>query len=434
MDSGGRIALPAYLRLLRGNANFRKLWLAQMVSEMGDWMYIVAIYNRLLEATGGSAKSIGFAFVLQVLPQMLVSPLAGVLNDRLSRRAVMIFSDWARAAIVAAMLFAQHSPMIWLIYVLLFLETVFWALFEPARSAAIPNVVDEKDVVVANSMASITWSFNFAVGFSIGGFIAAMAGREAVFVINVFSFVLSAVLIARMRFPEPHLEQLPALRARDLANFTPIVEGVQYVSRDRRLLATLLVKFGLGFMGANWVLVTILGERKFPVHLPGVDPASAGMLGMSILMGSRGLGALIGPLVGTWLAGRDETRMRYGILLGFLAASAGYLLLGQADSALIAAAVLILGHSGGSVIWVFSTTLLQTNSLDRFRGRVFSAEFAFMTLSMSVSSASAGALIDAGVRVETVVSSVGAVMLVPGAGWLLAQRLWNRQPAPPESP
>ncbi len=433
MDSGGRITLPAYAKLLRGNANFRNLWLAQMVSEMGDWMYIVAIYNRLLEATGGSAKSIGFAFVLQVLPQMLVAPMAGVLNDRLSRRTVMIISDWARAAIVAAMLFAQHSQMIWLIYVLLFLETVFWALFEPARSASIPNVVSEKDVVVANSMASITWSFNFAVGFSIGGFIAALAGRNAVFVINVLSFVLSAILITRMRFREPHLENLPALRARELADFSPITAGVRYVSEDKRLLATLLVKFGLGFMGANWVLVTMLGERKFPIHFSGVNPESAGMIGMSVLMGSRGLGALIGPLIGTWLAGHNQARMRFGILLGFLAASTGYLLLGHAASVPIACLALILGHSGGSVIWVFSTTLLQINSLDSFRGRVFSAEFAFMTLSMSVSSAAAGVLVDAGVPLDTVVTSVGAVMLIPGAGWLAAQRLWRHRGPQPES-
>ena len=73
------------LQLVRGNRNFRLLWLAQMVSEIGDWLYAVAIYSLMLELTG-SAQAVALAVVLQVLPQLLVAPTAGVLNDRLSRR------------------------------------------------------------------------------------------------------------------------------------------------------------------------------------------------------------------------------------------------------------------------------------------------------------------------------------------------------------
>ena len=95
-----------YLALLRANRNFRLLWIAQVISEIGDWFYTVAIYSLLLEYTG-SAKSIALAFTLQVLPQFVCSPSAGVINDRLSRRSVMIFADYARAAIVACMLFVR---------------------------------------------------------------------------------------------------------------------------------------------------------------------------------------------------------------------------------------------------------------------------------------------------------------------------------------
>ena len=121
MESSERISYPDYVRLLRTNANFRRLWFAQIVSEIGDWMYTVAIYAQLLRLTG-LASSISFAFILQVLPQALVSPMAGVLNDRVSRRRLMIIADLARAGIVALMLLAQYRQMIWLIYMLLFLE------------------------------------------------------------------------------------------------------------------------------------------------------------------------------------------------------------------------------------------------------------------------------------------------------------------------
>lgn len=427
-SGGGKVTLGSYVRLVRTNRNFRRLWLAQVISEIGDWMYTVAIYSHLLALTGGAAKSIGLAFTMQVLPQMLVSPMAGALNDLMSRRQVMIISDIARAIIVALMLVAQRMEAITFIYVLLFLETVFWATFEPGRNAVIPNITEGDDTLTANSLSSITWSFNFAVGFSIGGFIAALAGMQAVFVLNSLSFLASAVLIARTKFREPHLEHLPPFRVSALLDFSPVLEGIRYVSSDMRLLATMLVKTGLGFMGANWVLVTMLGERKFPITFAGLDPKSAGMMGMSILMGARGFGALIGPSIGTFVAGHVQRRLRTGIIFGFAMSASGYMLLGQSPALLPAALCLVLAHAGGSIIWVFSTTLLQMNSEDKFRGRVFSAEFAFMTLSMSLSSMLAGIFIDRNVPLESVVTYAGGLMLLPGVGWALAQRLWREQP------
>ena len=100
--TAGPVSLTAYLRLLRSNRNIRLLWFAQMVSEIGDWLYSVAIYSLLLDMTG-SAKAVAMAVVLQVLPQFFIAPLAGVVNDRLSRKKVMIFADLARAVIVLGM-------------------------------------------------------------------------------------------------------------------------------------------------------------------------------------------------------------------------------------------------------------------------------------------------------------------------------------------
>jgi Na+/melibiose symporter-like transporter len=123
-----------YWRLIRGNRNFRLLWLAQIVSEIGDWLYAVVLYDMLLQSTG-KAGSVATAVVLQVLPQVLVSPVAGVVNDRLSRRTVMILTDIGRCIIIAAMLFVIRGGQLWMVYPLLLLETVMWAFFEPGRSA-----------------------------------------------------------------------------------------------------------------------------------------------------------------------------------------------------------------------------------------------------------------------------------------------------------
>src|SRR5258708_9221290 len=160
------VRLRDYPRLIGTNRNFRLLWIAQIVSEIGDWFYAVAIYSMLLGYTG-KAQAVALAFVLQGLPQFFVAPTAGVLNDRLSRRRVMMFADWTRAAIVLCMLLVRGPQMVWLLYLLLFLETLMWTLLEPWRSAVIPNILRKDRVVAANRLSSTTWSMNFPIGFAL---------------------------------------------------------------------------------------------------------------------------------------------------------------------------------------------------------------------------------------------------------------------------
>src|SRR5690242_14567276 len=280
--------LRSYLSLVRGNRNFRLLWLAQIISELGDWFYNLAITTLLLELTGNRAESVGLAIVLQVLPQTLVAPAAGAINDRISRRGIMIGADIARFFIVLGMLLPRTPGMVWLVYPLLCIETVAAAFFEPAHSAVIPNIVAEADVLAANALASITWSFCLTAGAGLGGLTQVLLGRDAVFILNAFSFLGSAWLIRRMRFAEPHTEGLPPVRARELIDFSPVLEGARYIRRDPRLFATVFVKGGIGLLGANNVLLPILGQRVFPVHWPGLDTARQATLGMSLLMGARG--------------------------------------------------------------------------------------------------------------------------------------------------
>src|SRR5689334_36802 len=116
------ITLGAYWRLVRANRNFRRLWLAQIVSEIGDWFYTLSIYTLLLQLTG-HASSVALALVLQVLPQTFAGPTAGIVNDRISRKKVMIAADLIRAVIVFSMLLVRSRGVVWLVYPLLLAET-----------------------------------------------------------------------------------------------------------------------------------------------------------------------------------------------------------------------------------------------------------------------------------------------------------------------
>jgi predicted MFS family arabinose efflux permease len=312
--------------------------------------------------------------------------------------------------------------MAWLVYPLLLCETLGAAFFEPARSAVIPNIVPEGEVLRANALSSVTWSFCLAVGASLGGVVAVLFGRDTVFVLNALSFLASAWLTARMQFQEPHAAGLPRLRPSDLFNFKPVMEGVRYIRADPRLCATVFVKAGIGLLGANNVLLPILGQRVFPVRLAGVDAGRGAILGMSLLMGARGVGSLLGPLISGRWAGDKYARLRYGILAGFVLASAGYVVLGASASLVIAILAVVVAHGGSSTNWVFSTTLLQMYSADRFRGRVFAADYGLCMLGISTSSYLAGVGLDLGISVRTAASVIGAVMLLPAAAWAITLR------------
>jgi len=416
-------SLAAYGRLLRDNRDFRNLWCAQIVSEIGDWFFAIAVYSLLLEYTG-QAKSVGLAVVLQLLPQVFMAPFAGILNDRLNRRSVMIFADLARFFIILAMLLVRGPELVWLIYALLFLETTMWALFEPGRQAIIPKLCSSRDeVLAANALSSMTWSFNLAVGASIGGLVAWQFGRDTVFIIDAFTFLLSIWFLRRISVRETHADHLPRLHVRDLFDYSPMIEGLRYVARDPRTLATLLVKTGMGVLGAHWVILPMLGERVFVIK-------DSGALSMSLLMGARGVGALIGSLMSGYLGRNDPARMRGIIFWGFLLVSVSYIALGAAPSLALACLAVVAGHAGTSLNWVFSTTMLQQMTDDRFRGRVFSADFGGLFLMMAAVSFLASSLVDMGYSIRAVAAATGLLGLLPAALWALAQRrLW-----PPSRP
>src|SRR6202030_1559245 len=331
------ISVASYVRLIGANGNFRRLWLAQIVSEIGDWFYTLSIYTLLLQLTG-HASSVALALVLQVLPQTFVGPTAGVINDRLRRKHVMIAADLVRFGVVLAMLFVRSRSMVWLVYPLLLAETLIGAFFETHRRAVIPNIAAKGEVLIANTLSSATWSVNLLIGASVGGVVAAFFGRDAVFILNALSFLASAVLIGGMRFAEPHAESAAPLRPRDLVDFSPVLEGIRYVRNHRTLLPTVFAKAGELMIGPSWVIFTVMGEREFALHWRGMDAARGAMLGMSILLGGRGLGAMIGPLVVARGAARNDRRLQLGILFGYLTVAVGYGVLGSARTVWTAAA------------------------------------------------------------------------------------------------
>ena len=406
-----------YWSLLRSNRNFRRLWLAQLVSELGDWFYMLAIYDLLLARTHrGSA--VGWAIIIQTLPWFFMTPFAGYVADRFPRRALMIAADIFRGFIVLGMLLSLVSTDARLIYLLLGVEVIFSSLFEPARSAILPNVVSGDEILPANALSSSTWAFALAMGAALGGAVTALMGRNVAFVTDSLSFFVSAFLILRIRVHESHAKPMRRLSESVSDATASVREGVAYLRENGKVLMLVLSKTGIGLLGGSLLLLVIFGERIFPV-------AGHGALAVGLLYAARGVGSGIGPLIGDRLTGGIQNTMWRSIGISFFVTGAAYIAFSCSPTLVLALLFLLIANMGTSNIWVMSTSLLQLNTPDNVRGRVFSLDFGALMLMIAISNYLMGLGLDTwGLTARQLAGALGFVMIVPGILWMVALRWW----------
>jgi MFS family permease len=275
-------------------------------------------------------------------------------------------------------LFVRRADQIWLIYVLTVLQLGLATFFEPAKTAAIPSIVEDRELLSANAISSVTWSAMLTLGAAIGGLITDRFGTDVAFVLDAGTYLLSAALIASIRVPKREKRKRQKISVSRLLGIRETIEGIKYVKERPRVLALLLVKPAWGLGGGILTLLAVFGERIFPI-----GQGAAG--GIGVLFAARGIGTAVGPIVARRISGEGEKRMQTSIGIAFLIGGAFYIAFGSSTSFILALIVLGIAHCGGSILWVFSTVMLQRNVVDSFRGRVFAAEMALLTLTMAAS-------------------------------------------------
>ena len=387
---------------------------------MGDWFNTIALYAIILNLTG-SGRDVGLLLVARFLPSFLFGPLSGVVADRFSRRTIMIVSDVLRAIVVLGFLFVRRADQLWLVYVLTVLQLGLSTFFEPAKTAAIPSIVEDRELVAANAISSVTWSVMLTLGAAMGGVITGWFGTDVAFILDALTYVLSAVLIASIRVPKRKRRERQKLNLGRLLGITETIEGIRYVKNRPRVLALLLVKPAWGLGGGILTLLAVFGERIFPV-------GKSAAAGIGVLFAARGIGTAVGPIVARRIAGEGKKQMENSIGIAFLIGGAFYMAFGASTSFVLALIVLGIAHTGGSILWVFSTVLLQRAVVDNFRGRVFAAEFALLTLTMAASNYVTGELLDRfRISPRLVTIGIGAFFLVPGIVWFITERWWDKE-------
>lgn len=412
--------------MLRRNPQVRRLWFAQIVSELGDWLNFVALV-QLIQTFSNSARDTGLLIILQMMPMVIFSPIAGVVADRFDRRKVMIIADLLRAVIVLGFLLIDRPERLWMLYVLAGMQFTVTSFFEPSRAALIPNLASKEELLAANGLSSVTWSVMLAVGGGLGGLISGLVSNRAAFIVDAASFLTSATLLLRINNHRGQSDLAPSTLKADL---NPSDLDIDYQSKDQSedkslwlvlkylwqrpdVLSVLLVKSGICITaGGVWLLSIIYGQKVFPV---GKD----GSLSVGLFYCVHGLGAIVGAvLTGRFFRENGPDPLK-GIQLAFLFRSGFFLLWGAAINILFATSSVMCVTACGSLLWVMSTTLLQRLCHDSIRGRIFALENAACTLAMAISITLTGRMIDVWQM------SASKATLVTSAMALLIAILWS---------
>ncbi len=428
-----------YLSLLRGNRNFRNLWLGSVISQFGDWFNVIASAELITRLTD-SGIALSYLFLARFLPLFVLSPVAGVLADRFDRRHIMVLSDVLRGVTVLGFLLVREPGDVWLFYLLTIVQFSLSALFTPARGASLANVVPPGQLVAANALDSLTWSTMLALGAFLGGVVAALFGAEAAFVADAASFGLSAVFISRVVLTTAGRDtryeirdtssehSAPPSRISNLVSRFAFLDGFRYLWREPFILGIALAKAGGSLVwGAINVLEITYANELFPLsgaeRFGVADPGTA-TLGLIYVV--SGLGTGVGPLfMRRWL-GDAPRRLMLGVSLGFLAMTVGTAWLAIVDGLGPLLMATVARTLGTGTLWVFSSALLQTIVPDRFRGRVFSFEFAALTLTQSISTLAGGYLLDTvGLSMQGVMAVMGGVSLLTSAAWVAFHRRYR---------
>lgn len=416
---------PASFRaLLRCHPQYRRLFASRTISLLGDWFNLLALLALLRELGHHDATATGGAVILKFLPVALVGPLAGVLADRWPRRRLMIGCDLARCVLVLAMFAAPLWPRAAAGYLLAltFLQTVFAAIGEPARSAAIPDTVPGSALATANRLSVIGWSATYTFGAAVGGLVTAAVGWRIALAIDALSYLASIACVARLRLPPPARHERD-LDATALFGGRDMRDALRFLARRRSVLRLLWIKVGWGLGGAMTVLLTLLGGGPLVGSL-------GGKLTIPLLFVGRGVGMGLGPLVQRWWGADQERRRAHAIAAGFLLYAGAYtavplaLWLSPARALWCVLALVLAGSIGESTLFVQSTLLLQRALPDRLRGRVLALDIGASTVICAAVTTAYSMALDAGwIALRTLPGWLGGGLFGAGLIWIgLARR------------
>ncbi len=345
----------AYLDVVRSPRYF-PLWLGQLLSSFGDTLHYIALVVLVYQLTG-QGIAVAALVAAEIVPVLLLGPIAGVIIDRFSRKGVLIGADLVRAALALSLVWPQGTWHAYLVAAGIAGSNTF---FNATAQTVIPALTTEEQRLAANSVAFSTGRLVQIIASATAGGLIAVVGTGPAFALNAASFIVSALLVARLPIPV-HAGQLAGETTRGLGSYVDDArDGLRYALRDS-FVSRLLVVQSLASLavGGTSAMLVVLAER----HL-GLSPA-----GFAWLIGAIGLGALLGPFIPNTLA-RDYRDARW-LFVPYVIRGVGDVLIAVFTPLPIALLIMfVYGLNTSTGVVVFSTTI-QGMVPDSVRGRVF---------------------------------------------------------------
>ena len=402
-----------YLRLF-ANRNFSLLWTGQLISLIGDRIHVVAL--GALVAGRGSDLEVGITFAMTAVPSIFFGPLAGVLVDRWDRRRTMIACDLVRAALVLAVPLA-FEVHIGLVYAIAFALATVTLLFRPAKTAVIPAVVGDRDLVAANSALSVPETAADLIGFPIAGLIvtALSSVLGAAFVLDAGTYVVSAVLLWAMILPRQVAELTERISVGAL--WHEMAEGFSFLWRQPVLRSnTLLSTLAQVAVGAE-IVVSLIYAR---------DVVDRGALSFEQIYALLLTALAVGSVAAGIVVGAIGDRFPKGpmVIVGFIGMGLALVFTGLVTDPILAMVAFFAGGAFNMVFIIPTVTLFQELTPQRLMGRVVSSRqalvFGSIAASMGLSGYLSGVIGPASVLVIS-----GAICAAAGAIGILIPSMRN---------
>ena len=395
-----------YLQLLKSNKQYRRLWTASVTSMLGEWFNTIALFLLIFKYTE-SEFLLGILFTIRMLCFALLQPISGLLADRINRKSIMIVSNLAQVVLALCFLFVNGPEDIWWMLWLSGLMMLLHGAYVTAERAALPNIVSKENLSTANALDAASWSSALCIGAMLGGIVVDLYGTDAAFIIDSFTFLLSAILLAPIALPQSISDEMkgPLLKTA----FSNIRNGVKRTLRESRLLRIVFAKASWNVAGGGLAGVFLVVGGS---NVDGFGIA----IGFGLFFFARGIGTGIGPIMARKFLTNEE---KWPLLIGQLVVLSGlfYFMVGLTlDINLWLTVLLImLAHSASGANWVLSTILTQMWVEDEVRGRVFSIDMLIMSIAFSISSASAGFMLEYGVlNLQNGFLSFSVLMMLSG--------------------
>ena len=377
------MASRTYLQLVRENKAFRRLWIAAVISMLGQWFNTIALFLLILEYTG-SEFLLGLLFTVRMAGFAILQPFIGLLADRYNRKSLMIVSNLMQAVLALCFLLVEDgNDIVWMIG-LSGVMMILHGVYMTAERAALPNLVSEEDLATAGALEAASWSTALCMGAMLGGVVVSILGTDAAFIIDSFTFIFGTLFLLKLTIPQTIDEKMKG----------PLFStGIQNIKFGWKRIRSQPALFRIVFAKASW---NIAGGGLAGVYLVlmGADVDGFGAaFGFGLFFFARGLGTGIGPVV-VRACFKDEAT--WPSLIGYLIALSGifYFLVGiSVSNALwITVVLVVFAHSASGANWVLSTVLVQQWVEDEVRGRVFSADMLILSVAFSASTTIAGYL------------------------------------------